>query len=179
MEKRNEFCYECDLTINTSQGIESMIASGAYDHVDSGAIINRFLIDEANPSRKIKIAIFNPGCFLGSYEDLTGMLSAVNKDLKNRGDNRRCRFAKIEEVLALGAHNHDLQRQFPMLSVVIEKDGEKALALLGEDYGEYGHEGDDHAIGDFRFLYLRDDACLNDRRKIFRFILSCEPIVND
>lgn len=92
------------VTVNRDLSLADMIAAGQYDWLDSGITAERFPVSGSGAS-EVEIVLVHFGRDMST--------DAVLKELDVRG----YRPAKIEELLALGAAQPELQRQYPIIAL--------------------------------------------------------------
>lgn len=137
------------ITIDYEQSLEEMVKAGAYDWKNSDITSEHFLIDgNGVVERTTDLVHFNRSI---STDDALAEL-----------DKQGFRPATIEELLAFGSTNPEIQRQFPIIalgSVWTSRHGSRFVTYLDRDgsrrrLGLYWFVDDDW-YDDCRFLAVR------------------------
>ena len=106
-----------DAIVDFSQNLGQMIVDGNYDGgVSSDITENHFPLNGAG-KRKVRVELLHFNQYFSNGDQIIAKLKEVNAWLAQQGANYRYRFARIEELLALGAAYPDLQWQFPITAL--------------------------------------------------------------
>lgn len=111
------------LTVDYGQTLDAMIAAGRYDWKNDDITAKHFPV-QGEGQAEVEITLVHIGRDMSTDN--------VLKELDTRG----LRPAKIEELLALGASQPELQRQFPIIalgSIGRCPHGRRRVAYLGRD----------------------------------------------
>lgn len=136
------------VVVNCDLSLENMIKAGGYDYVNPDITAKRFPL-EVSGSEEIETRLVHFGRDIST--------DAVLAELEKLG----LRAATIEELLAFGAANPALQRQFPIAalgSVCVDSDEDRCAPYLNEDLSkrDLGLYWIDYDWGDhWRFLAVR------------------------
>ncbi|MFA6593835.1 MAG: hypothetical protein WCT16_01125 [Candidatus Buchananbacteria bacterium] len=114
-----------DVIVDFSQNLEQMIAAGRYNRASSDINANNFSLNGAG-KRRVKVELLHFNQSLENGDQIFAKLKEVNDWLAQQGVKYRYRFAQIEELLALGATQPELQRQL-------------LIAALGSIWHHYGN----------------------------------------
>lgn len=137
--------------VDYGKTLEAMIAAGRYDWVDSGITPERFPIQGEGKAERELVLV---------HLDKEVSTDEAQAELDRRG----LRPAKIEELLALGAAQPELQREFPIVALgsdFVNSDGFRGFVYLGWGGGGrdlYLHWDDDDWNKHCRFLAARKSA---------------------
>ncbi|MFA6594146.1 MAG: hypothetical protein WCT16_02700 [Candidatus Buchananbacteria bacterium] len=164
-----------DVIVDLSQNLEQMIAAGRYDDTNSDINIKNFSLNKSGKRRvrkhkvRVELFYFNQNFKkdekIINGEKIIAKLKEVNSWLARQGVKYRYRFARIEELLALGATQPELQQRFLIAalgSIWHDDDGRRSFAYLGGYNAEcYLHLGSlGCALGDcWLFAVVREPAC--------------------
>lgn len=154
-----------DLVVDLGQNLEQMIAVGKYDWKNSDITAEHFPINGTG-QRKVKVELLHFNQSFSNGDQVIAKLKEVNDWLAQQGAKYRYRFAQIEELLALGASQPELQRQFPIAalgSIWHHAGGRDFAYLYRVDAGRYlilGYLGIDFD-DNWRFAVVREHDALN------------------
>ena len=90
------------LTINYDQTLAEMVSAGGYDTVNSDITADHFPV-KGEGKREVEVTLFHFNRVMTSKQVIAEL------------DRAGYRPGKIEELLALGAEQPDIQRQFPII----------------------------------------------------------------
>ena len=128
-----------DAVVDCGQDLAQMISAGEYDSVNSDITAEHFPLVKGSAKLAVKVDLLHFNCYFNNSDEIIAKLKAVNEWLAEQGAGYRYRFARIEELLALGAARRDLQRKYPigaLGSIWREADGHRRFAsLLRDDRG--------------------------------------------
>ena len=137
------------VSVDFSQPLETMIEAGKYGMVDEEVTSKNFPVEGEDPvDEEVVIVQLDR--------------KATTKEVEAELDKRGLRPARIEELLALGAAHHDLQRQYPIVALgsrCVLRGGERVPVLYwkGGLRGLRLHRHRDEWRVDSRFAAVRKD----------------------
>jgi len=135
-------CDRHNVVVDYGMSLADMLAVGKYDWKNNDITTKHFPTQD-NGQAEVEIFLVHIGRDMGTDN--------VLKELDARG----LRPAKIEELLALGADQPELQRQFPIIalgSVWRVSDGSRRVACLGRS-------GAERSLGLRWYGFGWDDVC--------------------
>jgi len=150
-----------DLIIDFSQDLRQMVVAGHYDWPNPKVTVKYFPLNGAG-KRKIKVELLHFNRDFSNGDQIIAKLKEVNEWLAQQGADYRYRSAQIEELLALGAIQPELQRQF-------------SIAALGSIWRHAGYRDFVYLYGDVAKRYLYLDYLENDFSDVWRFAVVREP----
>src|SRR3989338_11169160 len=103
-----------DAIVDCGQDLAQMISAGEYDSVNSDITAEHFPLVKGSAKLAVKVDLLHFNCYFNNSDEIIAKLKAVNEWLAEQGAGYRYRFARIEELLALGAARRDLQRKYPI-----------------------------------------------------------------
>ncbi|MFA6594139.1 MAG: hypothetical protein WCT16_02665 [Candidatus Buchananbacteria bacterium] len=157
-----------DVIVDLSQDLEQMIAAGRYNGVNSDINIKNFPLNKSGKRRvrkhKVRVELLHFNQSFKNGDQIIAKLKRVNSWLARQGVKYRYRFVRIEELLALGAAQSELQRQLMIaaLGSIWHQDGYRNFVCLsGNTVERYLHLGSlVGTFGDYwRFAVVREYVC--------------------
>lgn len=122
-----------DAAVDCGQDLAQMILAGGYDSVNSDITADHFPLAKGSGKRAVKVDLLHFNCYFNNGDEVVAKLKEVNDWLAEQGASYRYRFARVEELLALGAAYRDLQRKYPigaLGSIWRDAGGDRRFAFL-------------------------------------------------
>ncbi len=151
------------VVVDFSQDLGQMISAGGYDSVHPEITAEHFPVKGIGKTA-VKVELLHFDRYFNNGDAVIAELEAVNQWLAEQKAGYRYRFARIEELLALGATQRDLQRKFPIAalgSIRLHPGGSRDFADLDgggrRRYLHLGRVGDGFRDG-WRFAVVREQV---------------------
>jgi len=149
--------------LDATRSLADLVALGRYDWVNSDITAEHFPV-KSQGKRNVRVELWWPNRYFNNGDEVIAELAKLNDELAKENASYSYRFAFIEELLALGASQPELQRQFPIAalgSIWLVSDPFRRFAFL--DRGGAGRVLGLFGVGlvfdgSWRFALVREPA---------------------
>jgi len=102
--------------LDATKSLADLITLGRYDWINPDITAEHFPV-KSRGKRNVRVELWWPNKYFKNGDEVIAELAKLNDELAQKNASYRYRFAFIEELLALGASQPELQRQFPIAAL--------------------------------------------------------------